>query len=137
MPMMQIQRANKPTESKPFCNSFYIILRLDGTLVWESDEKQGRDKQGGVFHVWIQSGSFNPILSFVRPDWQLILDGNLMPQGFYEKVPLSGRVMELLYQDYSFVCVFEGCSQSKIADIKPALSLDELNSHWIEGAFAS
>jgi hypothetical protein len=136
MPVMQIQRADKLIESKPFRNSFYIILRLDGTLTWESDDEQGRDKQGGVFHIWIQSGSFNPNLSFVRPDWRFTLDGNLMPQGFYEGVPLSGRVVELLYQDYHFLCAFEGQPQNKVADIQPALSIDKLDSRWTEGTSA-
>lgn len=119
MPVMQIRRADKLIESKSFHNSFYIILRSGSTLVWQSDEEQGRDKQGGVFHIWIQSGSVNPRLSFVRPDWQFALDGTLMPQGFYEDVPLSGRAVELLYQDYRFVCAFEGLPQNEIADIKP------------------
>ena len=106
MPVVQVQRAGKLIESKPFRNSFYITLRPNGVLVWESDEKQGRDRQGGVFHIWIRSGSSNPNLAFVCPDWRLALDGNLMPPGFYQDVPLSGRTVELLYQDYRFVCAF-------------------------------
>lgn len=119
MPVMQIQRTNKLVESKPFRASFYISLGLDGKLIWESDEEQGRSKQGGVFHIWIQSASSAPKISFVRPDWRFALDGNAMPQGFYVDVPLSGRTLELLYEDYCFVCTFEGQPQGEIVDIQP------------------
>lgn len=111
MPIVDIYRSGTRIASKEFVAQFLIIHEEDTDILrWEADKEVGKSKQGGIFHVWIQTTSLEPPkreILFVRPDWRLIIDGVSMEQKFYpDPVDVEGKTIELQYKDYSFVCSF-------------------------------
>lgn len=105
MNTIDIYLADKRIESKNFIGNFYII-KDSGTdeLFWKADGEQDPLSRTGEFQIWIQRANTAPLISFVRPDWQLILDGIVMEQVFYSEVDIAGKVVELKYDNYRFVC---------------------------------
>jgi hypothetical protein len=104
MSIIDIYHQGRKIESKSFQNeSFYIVKDLDGVLYWETDREQAKNKRGGVIEIWIQTGY---TLSFVKPDWQLTVDGVQLPQKFHDTVNVTGKQIRLQHEDYEFVCQF-------------------------------
>lgn len=107
MPTVHVYLAGKRIVSKEFCSNFYVIKDLArNELFWEADDEQGSSIRAGEIHVWIQRASLAPQISFVRPDWQLVMDGVVMDQAFYTEVDVEGKTIELKHNDYRFVCSF-------------------------------
>jgi hypothetical protein len=108
MPIVEIYKAGKRIGSKEFRAQFYIIEERErGKLRWESDEEQGLSKKGGVVEIWIITRTCDSVtkqeIAFVKPEWQLTIDGTAMERGFYHHVDVGGKVVELQYMDYRFV----------------------------------
>lgn len=108
MPRFEIYQLGKKIGTKDFRGAFYVIKEIDSDeLRWEADE-EGAASGGGVIHIWVQTLSTTGIvqrqISFVRPDWQLIIDGTAMEHKFYQYVDVTGKTVELQYNDYRFVC---------------------------------
>ncbi len=97
--IMEIYRNNKKIESKEFRGHFYILKDLTGHICWTSDDEKG----GNEILIWIRSDYSVP---FIRPDWQLIIDGIPLPKKFHTTVELSGKHVNFQYSDYEFVCHF-------------------------------
>ena len=107
MPTIHIYQDGKKIESKEFRDQFYIIKNIDNDrLYWETGEEQRLSARGGVIHIWIQNASSCPKISFVRTDWQLIIDGVALERNLYEQIDVSGKTIELRYRNYQFVCSF-------------------------------
>lgn len=111
MPEFDVYRAGRKIASKSFRKSFYIVKELGvDVLRWEADEEQNSPQQGGIIHVWVQLVSLAPVaryqISFVRSDWQLIMDGMSKERRFYPKIEIETGVIELRHNDYNFVCSF-------------------------------
>jgi len=122
MPTIHIYQTRGKVASREFRNSFYIVKEIGkNKLFWEADEEQGSSGRGGKIHIWIQRASYAPLISFVRPDWRLIIDGIVMDQGLYTEVDVEGKTIELQYNDYRFVCAFptiEVQPGSKVAELR-------------------
>jgi hypothetical protein len=60
-----------------------------------------------VIKIWIQLREEGPLLCYVLPDWQLIIDGVWMEKKFYQDITnIEGKEVELRYKDYRFVFQF-------------------------------
>ena len=107
MPTMHVYRAGRTIASKKFQNNFWISKEITGDeLFWEADGEQHLPK-GGVFQVWILGASSAPKITFVAPDWQVIIDGVALEQGPYDDhIGINGKTVELQHNDYRFVCSF-------------------------------
>lgn len=111
MPVFEIYCSGKKIAEKRFRSNFYVVKELnEERLRWEADEEQRYQKKGGEIHIWIQTISTAPVarrqILFVRPDWQLCINGTTMEQKFYSEVDVEGKLIELRHSDYSFCCSF-------------------------------
>jgi len=111
MPEVDIYYNGKKIETKQFSRSFYIIKELGSErLYWETGQEQRSSQEGGEIHIWIQTVSSSPRVRrriiFVRPDWQLVVDGTIMEKRFYTELEVEGRAIELRYNNYCFICLF-------------------------------
>jgi hypothetical protein len=118
---MHIYRAGRKIVSKEFQNKFWISKEITGDeLFWEADEEQHLPK-GGIFQIWILGASSTPMIAFVAPDWQVIIDGVALEQGPYDDhIGINGKTVELRHNDYRFVCSFptiEGKSAVKVLKV--------------------
>lgn len=106
MPECVIRYQKKVLTTKTFRNHLYIVQPVGGgELFWEADEEQGLTRRGGEIHIWITyAGPQEAKISFVRPDWRMILDGIPFEKGFYVEVDVSSKTVELEYEEYSFTC---------------------------------
>ena len=69
-------------------------------LIWFENEI-GRP---GILKIWLQIRENKPLLCFLLPDWQLIINGNWTEKKFYEDIEdLDGKQVELQYKDHRFV----------------------------------
>jgi hypothetical protein len=113
MPLFEIYRGGKAIASKEFENQFFIVNELDNDVLrWEADG-ESRSRKGGVIHIWVQSASTTPQISFLRPDWRLTIDGVQLEPRFYEDIDVGGKTIELQYNDYCFVCRFPTIIEAK------------------------
>lgn len=106
MPIIDIYRNGEKIGTENFRHNFYIVEDLNSELYWEMDEEQGKNKRGGVIHLWIQPNIVGHRISFVRPDWQLTIDNVQLPQKFYMDIDVVGKLVGLQYKNCEFVCQF-------------------------------
>lgn len=79
---------------------FLIIETPSGELRWFEKDVSSP----GVIKIWLQIREGNPLLCFVLPDWQVIIDGIWMEKKFYQDIEeLEGKEVELRYGKYRFV----------------------------------
>lgn len=108
MPVFEIRYQGENIASKVFRSNFYVVKFLEkDDLYWEADEEQALSKKGGEIHIWVQNASKSPLISFVRPDWQLIVDGVSFERNFHTEIDVDGRTVELQYGEYCFLCAFQ------------------------------
>src|SRR4030095_15614055 len=86
---------------------YYIVETSLGELFWF--EKEPDPPRGGSLRIWLQNriqpnGQDSFLLCYVLPSWQLIIDGVWLEKKFYEAIDnLSGKTLELRYEEYRFV----------------------------------
>ena len=84
---------------------FYIAQAPIGELFWHEITDV---KRPGVLKIWLKIINKTTKLSFVLPDWQLIINGVEMEKNFYEDIEdLEGKEVELRYKEYRFVFQFD------------------------------
>jgi hypothetical protein len=102
---IDIYLAEEKIASENFTGNFYIIKDLKtNKLFWKADSEQYPSNDTGMFQIWIQRANRAASISFILPDWQLAIDGVSLEQSFYSDVNISGRIVELKYNNYRFVC---------------------------------
>jgi hypothetical protein len=103
---IDIYWARKKIAFKNFIGNFYIVKDLEtNELFWEADQEQRYPSTRiGEFQIWIQQANSAPQISFVRPDWQLVIEGIVMERAFYTEVDIAEKTVELKHEDYRFVC---------------------------------
>jgi hypothetical protein len=100
MPTMDVFQNSAFVETTTFQRQL-MILELDDNLHWETDDEL-RQKGGGVIQIWAPREAEGYFIRFVLPTWTLIIDGVACESKLYEDVSLSGRRVELEFQDYRF-----------------------------------
>jgi hypothetical protein len=89
----------------PIRQEFYIVEAPTGELFWHENTDV---KRPGVLKIWLKIMNKSAKLSFVLPDWQLIINGRKLEKSFYEDVEnLEGKEVELQYKEYRFVFHFD------------------------------
>ena len=100
MPIFTIFRNGKKIGLKNFYYHFYILRDLStNEISWKADDEEDTAE----ILIWIQT---NYTVHFVRPDWQLIVDGVQLPKQAYQALSLSGKCVSFQYCEYEFVCHF-------------------------------
>lgn len=131
MPTMHIYQSDQKITSKKFKNFFYIrrVVATD-ELFWIIDEEGNLSKRPSDLQIWIRGGSVGAEIHYVLPHWQLIIDDIVMERGFYNQtLYVGGRMVELQYRDYRFVCTFPASkdrSATKIEDLRPSVPADDI-----------
>jgi hypothetical protein len=111
--------------------NFFYIRRIVPTdeLYWIADNEPVPCKGPSGLQVWIRGASIGGEIHYVLPDWQLSVDGIVLPRGFYGvTIYVGGRNVELQYNDYRFVCSFPANKDrppTKIEDLRPGFLADE------------
>ena len=102
MPLIHISLGEEHLISASFSRQL-MILKGDNDVFWQIDGKTKGSRTGEI-HIWIRS-ELNGIyqLVFVRPDWQLVIDGNPFEPSFYENIALNNHMITLFYNQYRFV----------------------------------
>ena len=117
MPTMHIYRAGRKIASKEFQNRFDISKEIRGDeLFWEADEEQHLPK-GGIFQIWLWGASSTPMIAFVAPGWQVILNGVTLERRLCDDhIWINGNTaVELQHNDYRFVCFFPAIERDSTA----------------------
>ncbi len=113
MPTMRIYKNNTEIESIEFRLNFEILqASYSQRLFWQADYTQV--EEGGGIRIWIKafgrptdkSKNRGYIISFVLPEWRLLIDGVLQEQRLYDDMEVTGKEIELDYNEYRFVCWF-------------------------------
>ncbi len=99
MAFVEIYQKGKLLANEHFTDHFLLLENSAEGMVWTIDDEVS--KEGGVIMVWVHSASANPLIHFVRPDWELTIDGNVQEQKFYTDVSdLKQKTVELSYEEY-------------------------------------
>lgn len=86
-------------------HQFHIKETLTGELYWFEDFEP---EQQAIRQIWIQAIAFDPMISTLLPEWQLIINGVWMEKKLYNIVEhLKGKEVELRYKNYRFVFQFD------------------------------
>jgi len=89
-------------------HEFHIKEDLTGELYWY-EVRAANTKKEGTRQIWIQAIGFDPMLAFLFPTWQLVINDVWMEKKFYmeEVKNLKGKEVELRYKEYRFVFQFD------------------------------
>ncbi len=99
MAFVEIYQKGKLLAKEYFKDHFLLLENSVIGMVWTIDDAVS--KEGGVIMVWVHSASADPTIHFVRSDWELTIDGNVLERKFYTDVSdLKQKTVELSYEEY-------------------------------------
>lgn len=112
MATMSIYKHNINIDMKTFEHNFYICYDQNKKeLFWETGEEQASKKplrRGGTIYIWIQGSiAYQSHISAVPPDWKVYLDNIPLPQTFHHSLLLVCKSVQLLFEEYQFVCILD------------------------------
>lgn len=100
MPTITIYQNNNEIGHETINQEYYIVETPTEELIWFEKEIN----RPGTVKIWLQIRGNKPLLCFVLPDWQLIINGIWMEKKFYQDLEdLSGKEVELRYKEHRFV----------------------------------
>jgi hypothetical protein len=111
MTTITVYKADNKISHENIKQEYYIVESLLGDLLWF--EKEPDPPRSGAIKIWLQNrikstGQDSFLLCYVLPSWQVIIDGVWMEKKFYEDITkLSGKTLELRYEEYRFVFHFD------------------------------
>lgn len=105
MPTVQIYHKGNIQEAKSFKNTCWFIWDDKTGLTCLVDQE--KSEATGVFMSRVYYGSSDPEIVGIFPEWELVIDDTLQPQGFYESVKgVNGKIVKLRFKDYECILDF-------------------------------
>jgi hypothetical protein len=107
MASVEIYRKQVKVQVKNFLQDFWILEDVSsGDLFWRTDFQT--DSRRAVIKIWVQRAATLPEILFVPPDWDISINGQKIKPLAHESIEnLHGKIVELVYKDYTFVLHFE------------------------------
>ncbi|HEX5944512.1 MAG TPA: hypothetical protein VFY66_19670 [Anaerolineales bacterium] len=100
MPAITVYKNNDEIDYEFVDQEYFIVEAPSSELLWFEKDVH----RPGTIKIWLQVREKKPLLCFVLPDWQLIIDGVWMERKFYQDIEgLGGKEVELHYKEYRFV----------------------------------
>lgn len=105
---VNVYKSDILVDVKQILYGFTIVDNLEGELYWETDEEARENmrhrhdpnrKRGGVQAIRYMGGG---MIRLVSPEWELWVNGKQCERGYYNRLLLDWRKMDLVFGPYRF-----------------------------------